>query len=161
MLHLGTSQSAFVASLSEKLPHVPLSVGVLFLLFFVAGFFIYSTMFAMIGSVVTTNQEAQQLVFPTIMPFIIGMFMGMTTLTNPDGQMAVWGSFIPLTAPIVMPARTVLGTVSPLQIALSIALTFATGFLILWVAAKVYRIGIFATGKKPTLKELVRWVREA
>ena len=160
-LHLSPEKTAILLSLSAKLPHVPLSVGVIYMLFFLSGFFIYSTMFATIGSMVTTNQEAQQMVFPTILPFMIGMFMAMTTLTNPDGSMAVLGSLIPLTAPIVMPARTVLGSPPPLQIALSLALTFTTGLAILCVASKIYRVGIFATGKKPTMSELVRWVRDA
>jgi ABC-2 type transport system permease protein len=159
LLNLGPENMAMVNSMAAKLPHVPLSVGVIYFLFFIAGFFMYSTLFAVIGSMVTTNQEAQQLVFPAIMPLVIGFLMGMTALTNPDSPMAVAGSMIPLTSPIVMPIRTVVGSATPFEVALSLWLSFTTGLVVLWMAGKIYRIGMFATGQKATVREAIEWLR--
>jgi ABC-2 type transport system permease protein len=161
LLNLGPEKMAMVNSMAAKLPHVPLSVGVIYFLFFMAGFFMYATLFAVIGSMVTTNQEAQQLAFPAIMPMVIGFLMGMTALTNPDSPMAVAGSMIPLTSPIVMPIRTVVGSATPFEVGLSLWLSFTTGFVVLWLAGKIYRIGIFATGQKVTLREAIEWLRAA
>ena len=160
-LHLDPQKTVAFTSIAKMLPHVPVSVGALFLLFFLGGFFIYSTLYATIGSIATTNQEAQQLVFPAMMPLMIGFFMSFAALQNPDGGMAVIGSLIPFTAPLVMPVRAVAGSAAPSQIALSLALVVSTGLLLLWIAGKIYRIGIFATGKKPTLKEVAGWIRTA
>jgi len=161
ILHLGPQKTAALMSITNNLPRVPLSVGLIFLLFFTGGFFIYSTIYATIGSIATTNQEAQQLVFPAIMPLIFGFLMANTALVNPDASMAVAGSLIPFTSPMVMPIRASVGSADYLQVALSFALLVITSFLMLWLAAKIYRIGIFATGKKPTMKELARWIRTA
>lgn len=160
-LHLDPDKAAVLTGFTSNLPRVPLSVGVIFLMFFAGGFFIYSTIYATIGSVATTNQEAQQLVFPAIMPLVFGFLMANTALVNPDAPMAIAGSLIPFTSPMVMPIRASVGSASYLQVALSFALLLLTGFLMLWLAAKIYRIGIFATGKRPTLKELGRWIKAA
>jgi ABC-2 type transport system permease protein len=161
ILHLSPEKTAALTSITNNLPRVPLSVGLIFLLFFTGGFFIYSTIYATIGSIATTNQEAQQLVFPAIMPLVFGFLMANTALVNPDASMAVAGSLIPFTSPMVMPIRASVGSADYLQVALSFALLVITSFLMLWLAAKIYRIGIFATGKKPTMKELARWIRTA
>jgi ABC-2 type transport system permease protein len=159
LLNLSPEKAQAFAAVSNILPKVPVSVGVVFLLFFAAGFFLYSTLYATIGSIATTNQEAQQLVFPAIMPFMIGFFMSMVAAQSPDTGMAVAGSLIPFTSPLVMPIRVVAGSASTLQIALSLVLLILTGLLILYLAAKIYRVGIFATGKRPTMAELGRWLR--
>ena len=159
ILNLSPEKAQALASVSNMLPKVPLSVGVIFLLFFAGGFFLYSTLYATIGSIATTNQEAQQLVFPAIMPFMIGFFMSMVAAQNPDTGMAVAGSLIPFTSPLVMPIRAVAGSATTFEIGLSLALLVVTGLVILYLAAKIYRVGIFATGKRPTMKELGRWLR--
>lgn len=159
ILNLTPEKAQALASVANMLPKVPLSVGVIFLLFFAGGFFLYSTLYATIGSIATTNQEAQQLVFPAIMPFMIGFFMSMVAAQNPDTSMAVAGSMIPFTSPLVMPIRAVAGSATTVEIAISMALLVGTGLVILYLAAKIYRVGIFATGKRPTLKELGRWLR--
>lgn len=161
ILHLSPAKAAAFTSIASKLPHVPASVAVLFLLFFMGGFFIYATMYATIGSIATTNQEAQQLVFPAMMPLMLGFFMSFTALQNPDGGVAKLGSLIPFTAPLVMPVRAVAGSASVPEIVLSLAIVLATGLFLLWIAGKIYRIGIFATGKKPSLKEVASWIRTA
>ncbi len=159
ILKLSPEKAQAFTAVSDILPKVPMSVGVIFLLFFAGGFFLYSTLYATIGSIATTNQEAQQLVFPAIMPFMIGFFMSMVAAQNPDTAMAVAGSLIPFTSPLVMPIRAVAGSASIVEIIISLALLVITSMLILYLAAKIYRVGIFATGKRPTMKELGRWLR--
>jgi ABC-2 type transport system permease protein len=159
ILNLGPEKAKALNDVAQMLPDVPLSIGIIFLLFFAGGFFIYSTLYATIGSIATTNQEAQQLVFPAMMPLIIGFFMSMVAVENPDSSMSKIASQIPFTSPLVMPIRAVAGSASVLEIALSIALLVVTGLAILWLAAKIYRVGIFATGKRPTMAELGRWMR--
>jgi ABC-2 type transport system permease protein len=159
ILNLDPEKAKAFTAVSSMLPKVPASIGVIFLLFFAGGFFIYSTLYATIGSIATTNQEAQQLVFPAMMPIIIGFFMSMVATENPDSPMAVAGSLIPFTSPLVMPIRAVAGSASLLEITLSVVLLIVTGLAILWFAAKIYRVGIFATGKRPTWAELGRWLR--
>jgi ABC-2 type transport system permease protein len=159
LLNLSPEKAQAFNAVSQMLPKVPLSVGIIFLLFFAGGFFIYSTLYATIGSIATTNQEAQQLVFPAMMPLIIGFFMSMVAVENPDSGMSQAASLIPFTSPLVMPIRAVGGSASTLEIILSLVLLVVTGLAILWLAAKIYRVGIFATGKRPTMSELGRWLR--
>ena len=161
ILNLDKEKADAINAMSQALPKVPMSIGVVFLLFFAGGFFIYSTLFATVGSIATTNQEAQQLMFPAMMPLIIGLFISMTAMQNPDSGMSVVGSMIPFTSPLVMPIRVVAGSVGVPAIALSLAILVATGLLLLIMAAKIYRIGIFATGKRPSMAELARWIRAA
>lgn len=156
---LGKGNPQTIAAVTEMVPKVPMSVGIIFLLFFTGGFFIYSTLFATVGSIATTNQEAQQLMFPAMMPIILGFFMSITAMENPDSSMAVISSMFPLTAPFVMPVRAAAGAVGIATVALSVALMIVTGVLLLYLAGKIYRVGIFATGKKPTMRELARWLR--
>jgi ABC-2 type transport system permease protein len=160
-LNLDKEKTDAINAMSQILPKVPLSVGVVFLLFFAGGFFLYSTLFAAVGAIATTNQEAQQLMFPAMMPLIIGLFVSMTAMQNPDSGMSAVGSMIPFTSPLVMPIRVVAGSAGTPAIALSLIILVATGMLLLYLAGKIYRIGIFATGKRPTMAELARWIRAA
>jgi ABC-2 type transport system permease protein len=95
------------------------------------------------------------------MPLVIGFLLANTALRNADAPAAKIGSFIPFTSPLVMPVRAVLGSATTIEIALSFLLLVATAFLMLWISGKIYRVGIFATGKKPTMKEVARWIRAA
>ena len=140
---------------------VPASAGLYFLIFFAGGFLIYSTLYATLGAITNTAQEAQQFLFPIIMPLIIGLLIAMNAIQNPDATMVVVASLFPLTTPLVMPVRATMGGVPPLEMALSVVLMFATVFAILWLAGKIYRIGILSTGNRPTFRQLARWVRTA
>ncbi len=140
---------------------MPASAAPIFLVYFAAGFLIYSTLYAALGAVTNTAQEAQQFVFPVMMPLLIGVLIAMSGAQNPDSTMVVIGSIFPLTSPLVMPVRAVTASVPALELALSIGLAFATAGLIVWMSAKVYRIGILSSGKRPTLAQLARWVRSA
>ncbi len=150
-----------VQALTDKafMPQVPPSLAILFLVFFAGGFFLFATLFAVIGSIVTNPQEAQQLVFPVMMPFIIGLYISMAAVENPQSTIAVVGSLLPFTSAMVMPVRAAINGVNLPEVLLSIVLLYATAAFIIFTAAKIYRVAIFATGTKPTMKELVRWIR--
>ncbi|MGH7467204.1 MAG: ABC transporter permease [Longimicrobiales bacterium] len=152
--------AAFGAALSN-FPRVPASVTVTFLFYFLGGFFIFSTLYAMLGAIATNNQEAQQLVFAIMMPLIIGFLMLQPAMMSPDSGIAVAGSLIPFTSPIIMPARNVVTDVPIWQMGLSMLLLVGTVAGIIWLGAKIYRIGIFATGKRASWSEVWRWIRTA
>ncbi|MCG6921025.1 MAG: ABC transporter permease [Acidobacteria bacterium] len=132
-----------------------------FLAFFLLGFAFYATLYAAIGSAVNTVQEAQNFVFPVIMPLILGFVCFLPVIESPDGALAVTLSLIPFLTPLLMFLRIVVLTPPWWQIALSLVLTGAAIWGALWAAARIYRVGILMYGKKPTFPELVRWVRHA
>lgn len=132
-----------------------------FVFYFLFGYLFYASLFAAMGSVVNEDpQEAQSLMLPITMPIIFGIFIMINAIQNPSGSLAVWGSIIPFTSPIVMMARIpfgVPGTVEWWQLGLSM-LSLIAGFLCTtWLSAKIYRTGILLYGKKVTLKEMAKW----
>ena len=130
----------------------------LFVIFFLGGYFIYASLFAAVGSAVGEDQgEAQSLTLPIILPIIIAFFITTTMFDNPNGGIAVFGSIFPLFSPIVMPARMAFDP--PLwHIVLSVVLLIGTAFFFVWLSARIYRVGIFMYGKKPSLKEMAKWM---
>ena len=130
-----------------------------FVIYFIGGYFLYSSFYAAIGAAVDNETDSQQFLLPIIMPLVLGVYIGFFTVVNdPHGTVATVFSMVPLTSPIVMLMRIPFGV--PLwQIALSITLLFATFFLVVWFASKIYRVGILMYGKKPTWKELYRWLQ--
>ena len=150
----------FAAGL-KQFPRIPTGVTITYLLYFLSGFFIYSTLYAMLGAIVTNNQEAQQLVFPLMIPIILGFLMLQPAMMNPESGVAVFGSVFPFTSPIIMPARLVVTEVPIWQQFASAALLILTISFVIWLGAKIYRIGIFATGKRATMAEVWRWIRTA
>ena len=159
---LGASDE-IVAELAANplIPTIPLSAVLVFLAYFAGGFFLYSTVYSILGAIATTAQEAQQLVFPALVPFILGFFMMFSALENPDSTIAVVGGLIPFTSPLVMPVRVALAGIAPLELAASLILLFGTAYAMIWLGGKIYRIGIFATGKRASFGEVVRWIRTA
>lgn len=144
---------------SFPMPEVTPLMLVSFVLFFLLGFYFYAALYAAIGSAVNTVQEAQNLVFPVMTPIIIGMVSFPAAIEAPDGAFSVAMSMVPGISPLIMFLRIVVLTPPVWQIALSIAL-LALGIVgVLWVSARVYRVGILMYGKKPTFPELVKWVR--
>ena len=130
-----------------------------FLVFFIGGFFLYSSIYASIGAAVDSETDSQQFLLPIILPLMLGVYVGFFTVINdPHGTVATVFSMIPLTSPIVMMMRIPFG-VPVWQIVVSMALLFATFFLVVWFAAKIYRIGILMYGKKPTYKEIFKWLK--
>jgi len=129
-----------------------------FVVFFFGGYFIYSSMFAAIGSAIGDDMgEGQQLMFPIIIPVIVAFIMLQGVIQNPNGGMAVFGSLFPLTSPILMPSR--LAFDPPLwQVFLSIAILVLSCWFFAWLAGRIYRVGILMYGKKISFKELAKWM---
>ena len=153
---LATSAQMYVAEILNLPIAAILSC---FVIYFIGGYFLYSSFYAAIGAAVDNETDSQQFLLPIIMPLVLGVYIGFFTVVNdPHGTVATIFSMVPLTSPIVMLMRIPFGV--PLwQIALSITLLFATFFLVVWFASKIYRVGILMYGKKPTWKELYRWLK--
>lgn len=130
-----------------------------FIIYFIGGYFLYSSFYAAIGAAVDNETDSQQFLMPIIMPLILGVYIGFFTVVNdPHGTVATVFSMVPLTSPIVMMMRIPFGV--PLwQIILSITILFGTFFGVVWFASKIYRVGILMYGKKPTWKELYKWLK--
>jgi ABC-2 type transport system permease protein len=131
------------------------------LVYFLLGFLLYAALFAAVGACVNTSQEAQGLAFPVMMPIIAGVMMFPMVMQAPDSPISVVLSLIPLFTPLLMFLRIAILTPPLWQIALSIVLTGLTIAGVLWVAARIYRVGILMYGKRPTFPEIVRWVRHS
>lgn len=132
---------------------------VLFLVYFILGYFLYSSIYAAIGAAVDNETDTQQFIFPVILPLMLGVYVGFfSVIENPHGVVSTVFSYIPLTSPIVMLMRIPFG-VAWWEIALSIAILLLSVFGVIWVAAKIYRVGILMYGKKPTYKEMYKWMK--
>ena len=129
------------------------------LLFLTGGFLFYSAMFAAVGSSVDSIQDAQQLQTPVTIPIILAIILAMSVFNDPNSPLAFWGSMIPFTSPVVMMARIPFD-IATWQIVLSLAVLYASVAGMAWAAGKIYRVGIFMHGKKPTFKELLSWIRQ-
>ncbi len=130
-----------------------------FFLYFIGGYFLYSSFYAAIGAAVDNETDSQQFLFPIIMPLILGVYIGIFTVINdPHGTIATVFSMIPLTSPIVMLMRIPFG-VPWWQVVLSLSILFGSFMIVVWFASKIYRVGILMYGKKPTWKELIKWMR--
>lgn len=145
---LGNMQMLFSINWAEIL--------IYFLLLFIGGYLIYASLFAMFGAAVDNAQDTQQFVMPITLIFMFSFYVGIYSLQNPDGPLAFWCSMIPLTSPVVMMVRI------PFEIPLwekilSIVILYVSIFFVVKFAAKIYRIGILMYGKKPTIKELIKW----
>jgi ABC-2 type transport system permease protein len=141
------------------MPDVSLGAMAAYLLFFLLGYLLYSTLFAAIGAMVNSEQEAQSAAFPVMMPLIASAVFIQVIMTNPETTLARVMSWIPLTAPILMPLRMGLVSVPPLEVAATILGVALTSLAAIWVAARIYRVGLLMYGKRPTMGELARWVR--
>lgn len=130
-----------------------------FIVYFIGGYFLYSSIYAAIGAAVDNETDSQQFLLPIILPLMLGVYVGFfSVLNDPHGTVATVFSMIPLTSPIVMLMRIPFG-VPWWQIVVSLLLLFGTFFLVVWFASKIYRIGILMYGKKPTWKELYKWLK--
>ena len=135
---------------------IPLILGC-FLVYFLGGYLLYSSLFGAIGAAVDSETETQQFMFPVMMPIIAAIAFAQIAVKDPDGPLAFWSSMIPFTSPVVMMVRIPFG-VPGWQIALSMGL-LVLGFIgTIWVAARIYRVGILMYGKKTSFRELAKWV---
>ena len=137
--------------------NVPLIIGV-FVIFFLLGYIFYSSMYAAIGSAVDNETETQQFTLFAIIPLMLGMYGSFTIMKNPEGPLGFWLSIVPFTSPVAMIARIPFG-VPIWQIALSVSLLLISTVLMIYIAGKVYRVGILMYGNKATAKELWKWIR--
>jgi len=154
---MNQSDTALVFGEILKLPLFTMAIS--FIVFFIGGFYLYSSLYAAIGAAVDSETDSQQFLLPIIMPLMLGVYVGFfTVISDPHGTVATVFSMIPLTSPIVMLMRIPFGV--PLwQLLLSIGILFGTFFFVVWFAAKIYRIGILMYGKKPTYKEIFKWLK--
>lgn len=155
---------ALQADLRPILATVPAITPVMvvyFLIFFLLGFFIYASIFALIGSMVTTVQEGGQFAFPPMMIMLAAFYFCFAVIRDPNSAVAFWATIAPFLAPITMPVRILAETPPFWQIALSMVLNIATIAGLVWVAARVYRVGMLMYGKRATIPEVWKWVRQA
>ena len=130
-----------------------------FLIYFIGGYFLYSSIYAAIGAAVDSETDTQQFMLPIIMPLMLAIYVGFfAVIDNPDGSVATTFSMIPLTSPIVMLMRIPFG-VPWWQLALSIGILVGSFLFTVWFGSKIYRVGILMYGKKPTYKEILKWIR--
>jgi ABC-2 type transport system permease protein len=129
-----------------------------FIVFFLLGYIFYSSIYAAIGSAVDNETETQQFTLFAILPLMLGMYGSFSLMNNPDGPLGFWLSIIPFTSPVAMIARIPFG-VPAWQIALSITLLLGTTIFMIFLAGKIYRVGILMYGNKATLKELWKWIK--
>lgn len=139
--------------------HLPIAtILISFLLYFIGGYFLYSSFYAAIGAAVDNETDSQQFLLPIIMPLVLAVYIGFFTVINdPNGTVATIFSMIPLTSPIVMMMRIPFG-VPWWQVLISLTILFGTFFIVVLFASKIYRIGILMYGKKPTWSELIKWI---
>ncbi|MCE3076541.1 ABC transporter permease [Chryseobacterium gwangjuense] len=157
MSKLDVAQIATQVSHSLLELNFPLIIFV-FIIFFLLGYIFYSSIYAAIGSAVDNETETQQFTLFAVLPLMLGMYGSFSFINNPDGPLGFWLSIIPFTSPVAMIARIPYG-VPAWQIALSIALLLGTTIFMIFLAGKIYRVGILMYGNKATLKEIWKWIK--
>ena len=158
-MQAGMSEMPALTSLLSKLSSFNfVEIIVCFVLFFIGGYVTYASIFAAVGSAIDNHEDSQQFVTPIMIFMVFAFYAGFYSGQNPDGPLAFWCSFIPITSPIVMMVRLPYD-IPFWQILVSLVLLYASALCFVWVSAKIYRVGILIYGKKPSLKEIARWVR--
>lgn len=150
-----------LATMFASMPDITPLMVVYFFLFFLAGFFIYASMFALIGSMVTTVQEGGQFAFPPILIMLIGFYFCFAVIRDPNSTLSVIVSIAPLFAPLTMPVRILAETPPFWQIALSLVVNGLAIAALVWLASRVYRVGMLMYGKRATIPEIWKWIRQA
>lgn len=153
-----TGDAGMMNSVMQGISSLPVfKIVSLFLFYFLGGYLTYASLFAAIGSVVSEDQQdAQQLVFPVLMPIILGFVIMSNSISNPHSSMAVFGSLFPLTSPIVMMGR-ITYDIPAWQLIVSMLLLVGCFLFFTWITGKIYRTGILMYGKKPSWKEMMKW----
>jgi ABC-2 type transport system permease protein len=145
-------------TMNFSLPGITLTAGLLFLLFFLLGFIFYSSLYAAVGSSVNSESEARQAASPLMILIVsTGVFI-QPVLLNPTGTAAKVLSLVPISSPIIMPIRMAVTGVPPLELAASIGFLAVGCAAALWLASRIYRVGLLMYGKRPTMREMARWV---
>jgi len=162
LLAMNLSVPAIATMITAKdigLPVIPLSWIGYFILFFLLGYFLYASIYTAIGAPFNTDQEAQQLAMIPMMFIVSAWIFFFPVMNNPNGSVAVFASLFPLTAPMMMFLRTTIADPPTWQVMLSILILIISAVAIAWIAGRIYRVGILMYGKKPTIPEILRWVR--
>lgn len=133
-------------------------IGFMFVLYFIGGYLLYASFFAGVGASVNEAEDSSQFMMPVILIMVFGMYAAMGSAENTNGPLAFWSSMFPLTSPIVMMVRIPFG-VPMWEELLSVAILYGTAILFVWFSARIYRVGILMYGKKPTIKEMYKWIR--
>ena len=141
------------------MPNLPLSAAFVYVFFFAGGFFLYASIYAALGSLATSGQDAQNMQFAAMVPLMVAFFMAFGVMNDPESRLAVVSSLIPFTSLIVVPLRAILGAIPWTQSLLAAVLLALTCWGTLWVAGRVYRVTVLATGQRPSFRQLWRWVR--
>lgn len=144
---------------SFRIPHIPTSILIFFVVFFLLGYFLYATLYLVVGAIVSSEEDGQQLQMPVTFSIVIPMALSSMVLRNPDGVFSTVMSLIPIFSPVLMFMRITIKQPPWWQIGLSIVLMTLTIFGIVWLAARIYRVGVLMYGKRPTLPELAKWLR--
>jgi ABC-2 type transport system permease protein len=147
------------AARNIQFPHIPFVTVAVFMAFFLGGFLLYSAMFAAVGAMSSNEQEARQAQQPVTYLLMISYFSIIGLTNDPSSTFARTLSLVPFTSPIATPVRWTAGSMGLGELAASLAILLLGIVGVTWVAARIYRVGILMTGKRPTMKELVRWVR--
>ena len=155
-----TESHSEISNIIAALYHFPfLETSGVFLLFFVGGYLLYSSLYAMVGAMVDNETDTQQFMMPILIPLMLAFYVGMfSVIEEPHGTISVVFSYIPLTSPVVMLMRIPFG-VAWWEVLISLLLLYITFFLVIKIASKIYRIGILMYGKKPTYKEVWKWLK--
>jgi ABC-2 type transport system permease protein len=143
----------------QRLPNIPVAQFIFFIVFFLLGYFLYATLYAMVGAIVSNEEDGQQVQMPVTMTIVIPVMLSTLVIRNPNGTASTILSMIPFFSPVLMFLRIGLQTPPWWQIALSIALMIATILGAVWVASKIYRVGVLMYGKRPTVPELMKWLK--
>lgn len=153
--------AALAASgINLALPSISPLVLLYFLCFFLVGFFIYATLYALAGAATTTTQEGGQLAMPVIFLLVIGFYLVFPVMRSPNSTFATVISLVPFFTPVIMPVRLVTEAPPVWETLLSLALSVVTAIGLVWIAARVYRVGILMYGKRATIPEIWRWIRQ-
>src|SRR5438874_2191354 len=150
-----------VAGAVLQMPHVTGATFAVFMAYFLGGFFLYSAMFAAVGAMSSTEQEARQAQQPVAWMLVLSFISMFAMLNDPGSTLAVTLSLIPFSSPVAMPVRWAAGNLPASELALSLAILVPGIVAVTWIAARIYRVGILMTGKRPNVKELIRWIRTA
>ena len=150
------TESQQIVTALLNLPYA--EMGICFVLYFVGGYLLYASFFAAVGASVNTQEDSSQFMMPVILIMVFSLYAAMGSAENTNGPLAFWTSLFPLTSPIVMMVRIPF-TVPLWQEILSIALLYGTALFFVWCSARIYRVGILMYGKKPSIKEMLRWMR--
>lgn len=157
----GMSMAAAMGMANFTMPQVSVLQMVTLVLYFLLGYAFYATLFAAVGAMCSSQEDANQAAQPVMMLLVASVILVQPIMTSPTGTMAVVMSVLPFSSPIIMPLVMSATQVPAWQLTLSLVLLGLANFGAIWVSARIYRVGLLMTGKRPSLKELVRWVRYA